>query len=284
MGEIDEFFQKNIPLIFNLLDAHLAPCDKLLRRFQPFRDSTSMDARDRFLERVKAALGRGPYDPLSTPSDRSTLPPLGKVLPPLAPGEEVARFEAELAKVAGNAYRAATRKELSLHLLGILEPVTEVALSRNPLLERLGIGGLLAQAGKQVTWWPHAQGSAHHATEAQGFREAVFSAGAGITGVECVLAESGTLVLSSLREGTQLASLAPPVHVAVYTRDQVVATLEEALARIPVPRSPEEAAPGRSVVLITGPSRTADIEQILIRGVHGPKHLHAILVEDACLA
>jgi L-lactate dehydrogenase complex protein LldG len=101
--------------------------------------------------------------------------------------------------------------------------------------------------------------------------------------VEFVLAESGTLVLASRTEGSQLASLAPPVHVALYQRSQVYASLEEILERLPVPRDPHEPLPGRSVVFITGPSRTADIEQILIRGVHGPREVHAILVEDSCL-
>ncbi|MGH9357145.1 MAG: LUD domain-containing protein, partial [Terriglobia bacterium] len=80
----------------------------------------------------------------------------------------------------------------------------------------------------------------------------------------------------------QLASLAPPVHVAVFRRTQVMETLEEVLAAAPAPRESGRSAP-RSIVFITGSSRTADIEQITIHGVHGPTQIHAILAEDSCL-
>lgn len=204
-------------------------------------------------------------------------------MPPLESNEVITKFESELAKVGGNAYRGGTAEELLAHLEEILKPVAEVVLSRNPLLVRLGLESLLAGWGKRVSVWPFPPQSDASEREAKEFRDSVLTAQAGITGVDCVLAESGTLVLSSLTEGSQLASLAPPIHIALYTRIQAVATMEEALERVPFPRSPEEPAPGRSVVFITGPSRTADIEQILIRGVHGPKYVHAILVEDACL-
>ena len=97
-----------------------------------------------------------------------------------------------------------------------------------------------------------------------------------------MLAESGTLVLSSATEGVQVASLAPPVHVALYRRSQLVGSLDEVLAKLPISNSSGRSTAGRSVVFVTGTSRTADIEQILIRGVHGPREAHAILVEDSC--
>jgi L-lactate dehydrogenase complex protein LldG len=162
----------------------------------------------------------------------------------------------------------------------------KVVLSRNPLLAELNIETLLRSFGKNVSVWPASaerevsKGESSLST----FAEASFAASVGITGVEYALAETGTLVAASWTEGAQLASLAPPVHVALYRRTQLVGTLDEVLERLRVACATREAAWGRSVVFITGTSRTADIEQILIRGVHGPGEVHAILVEAECFA
>ena len=210
------------------------------------------------------------------------------VLPPIPPGEVLARFETELAKVAGVAHRAANRQELEEILSVILfqANAANVVLSRNPLLAELKIEALLRSFGKNVSVWPASAGREVSKGEPSRstFAEASFAATAGITGVEYALAETGSLVAASWTEGAQLASLAPPVHVALYRRTQLVATLDEVLERLRVACAPREAAWGRSVVFITGTSRTADIEQILIRGVHGPGEVHAILVEAECLA
>jgi L-lactate dehydrogenase complex protein LldG len=68
--------------------------------------------------------------------------------------------------------------------------------------------------------------------------------------------------------------LLPPVHIAVVPCARLLASLDELLATVAMP-----ADLTRSMVLITGPSRTADIEQILVRGVHGPGEIHVVLVE-----
>jgi L-lactate dehydrogenase complex protein LldG len=199
------------------------------------------------------------------------------------------KFEAELTKVAGIAHRAANRQGLEEILQAILAQAnaTSVVLSRNPLLGELNLEPLLRKWGKSLSVW-QALGAGDAPVAGNGslraFAEASFAATVGITGVEFALAETGSLVVSSWTEGAQLASLAPPVHVALYRRSQLVASLEEVLERLPLAGAPEQGVPGRSVVFITGTSRTADIEQILIRGVHGPGEVHAILVEAACFS
>jgi len=219
------------------------------------------------------------------------LPPtstLLEVLPPIPPEEVLSRFEAELTRVAGVAHRAASRQELE-EILGVilLQAKAESAvLSRNPLLKELGLEALLRDWKKGVTVWPAAEDGAAPVAESslRTFAKASFSAIVGITGVEFALAETGSLVITSWTEGAQLASLAPPVHIALYRPGQLVASLDEVLERLRVAFPPSEPAWGRSVVFITGTSRTADIEQILIRGVHGPGELHAVLVEEGCFA
>ena len=70
-----------------------------------------------------------------------------------------------------------------------------------------------------------------------------------------------------------MISLLPPLHIAVVPVDRILTGLDELLTREPLP-----ADRSSSMVLITGPSRTADIEQILVRGVHGPGEIHVVLV------
>jgi len=239
-----------------------------------------MATREQMLERVRKALGRTQAS-IGVPH-----PPtydLTGVMPHLAPDQYQAKFEAEWTKVAGVAHRVSTGQELERILQKILAAsgTNAVVLSRNPLLAELRLADRLTSLGEVVTAWPDGP-PAPDGPLLQEFQAASFEAGVGITGVDYVLAETGSLVLTSLTEGAQLASLAPPVHVALYRRDQLVGSLDEVLAKLPLQPTSGRAAPGRSVVIVTGTSRTADIEQILIRGVHGPREAHAILVEDSC--
>jgi len=95
----------------------------------------------------------------------------------------------------------------------------------------------------------------------------------GITSADYALADSGTLVMIASPSEARVISLLPPEHIAIVPGDRILTGLEELFTLIPYP-----AGRTSSMVLITGPSRTADIEQILVRGVHGPGRLTVVVV------
>jgi len=98
-----------------------------------------------------------------------------------------------------------------------------------------------------------------------------FELHAGVTGVAAAIARSGTIALHSGPGRPGMLSTAPPLHVAVVRAEQIVGSLADYLA------TPVDAEPSARV-LVTGPSKTADIEGILITGVHGPGRLVIIVV------
>lgn len=108
-------------------------------------------------------------------------------------------------------------------------------------------------------------------------RDELLACEVGLTTAQWGIAETGSLVLVSGEEHHRRLSLTPTVHIAVLSADRIVATLGEALAKA---RGTTPAPPG-AITLITGPSRTADIELTLVVGVHGPKELHVLLLSGA---
>jgi L-lactate dehydrogenase complex protein LldG len=103
------------------------------------------------------------------------------------------------------------------------------------------------------------------------------SAAVGVTAAAYGIAETGTLVLCGGPEGGRIESLLPPAHIALLPVGRVVADLPEVLEALERDHEFERSS---AVTLITGPSRTADIELTLTIGVHGPKQLFIILVHD----
>jgi L-lactate dehydrogenase complex protein LldG len=101
--------------------------------------------------------------------------------------------------------------------------------------------------------------------------DAQFDAIVGITGVFAVIAETGTLVLASDTTRSRGTFLIPPVHIAVVRQFQVIPDMLDLWPLV-------GNMPPTALTLITGPSKTADIEGILVTGVHGPGAVHVILV------
>ena len=108
-------------------------------------------------------------------------------------------------------------------------------------------------------------------------RTKALQADVGITGVEFAIAETGTAVLSSDSETGRLVGLAPPVHIVIVKRGQVLPSLDE-LFLLRKWQSTNGLAP-QYASLISGPSRSADIEYTLVTGVHGPGDVRMVLVD-----
>ena len=107
--------------------------------------------------------------------------------------------------------------------------------------------------------------------------DAVDSCQAVLTGCALAIAETGTVVLDSgPAQGRRALTLLPDFHVCVVFGDQVVETVPEAVRAL----GPRVGERGRPLTLVSGPSATSDIELTRVEGVHGPRSLWVILVEE----
>jgi L-lactate dehydrogenase complex protein LldG len=98
---------------------------------------------------------------------------------------------------------------------------------------------------------------------------------ASVTGADAGIADTGTLVLLPGAHEPRTLSLVPAVHIAVLMVSGLYASLPAALRAL----SPQDDMPS-NLLLISGPSKTADIQQVLAYGAHGPKELVIVLVND----
>lgn len=97
----------------------------------------------------------------------------------------------------------------------------------------------------------------------------------GITGVFAAIAETGTLMMLSGPQSPASLHLLPETHIAVVLASRVVPHYEDAIARM----REERGQPPRAMNLVSGPSRTGDIEQTIVLGAHGPYRVHLVIVE-----
>lgn len=164
----------------------------------------------------------------------------------------IERFDLELITLGGSVHRIRSQELQSAILRFLNDREIQHVQSWNDL--PLKFGDALRQNDIEVS-------SVHSA-----------SIRAGITGALAGIAETGSLVIPG-GEGRPLsASLVPEIHLAIIDSTCLVSSLEEALRLPEIVKAP-------ATVIVTGPSRTADIEMTLTIGVHGPKELHVFLVD-----
>lgn len=176
-----------------------------------------------------------------------------------------ARFTAALTAAHGEVHRASSLVEaldvLGRTLIGL--NAQQVAVNVEPPLDGIDLAGR----------WPAIQW--HIVDQTPGdLRAFCAAADVGVTGVDAALAETGAIVVSSGPGRSRLAPLLPPVHIALAPASRLTTDLFTWTAA-------RGGAMPASLTLISGPSKTADIEQTMAIGVHGPKRLIVILYQDS---
>jgi L-lactate utilization protein LutC len=209
-------------------------------------------SRDHILHRIRTALGRSPGQAAADlPAPRIRVPRVDMEA-------RIASFRTRLEQLAGHAHRVATAEEARDFVVAAIAGKCGVA-SNAPYLAECGIAAL--------------PGVRSGITDRAELRELCATADFGITSADYALADTGTLVMISSPREARMISLLPPAHIAVLPRDRILTGLDELFSLHPCPSIETS-----SMVLITGPSRTADIEQILVRGVHGPGEVTVVIV------
>jgi L-lactate dehydrogenase complex protein LldG len=241
-----------------------------------------MATRAEFLGRVRAEVARArpaaPFHPTPRPARPAEAADLVRRQMLERWPEALARFQLEFERVGGVLHRVATRAEVP----GVVAAIARERGARELVTwtaAALGIdlAGPLGAAGLGVSPAPAGAGEAERVAH----RAAAAAAGVGVTGTDWAIAETGSLVLVSGAGRPRTTSLLPETHVAVFGPGQLVESLEQVGVMLEALHVDGGARlSGAMVNVITGPSRTADIELTLTRGVHGPREVHAIFVDE----
>jgi L-lactate dehydrogenase complex protein LldG len=220
-------------------------------------------ARAQMLRRIREAVLEGNRAGGSPP----TIPERGQVGYQGAGGDPAARFREEFTTAGGRLHVVADHAGAAGIIVDLVRSrsIHCVLLGHGEVLDALPIVEPLRAAGVEIL---------KVGTAAAEDREALFQAELGLSGVDYLLAETGSIVLASRPEQPRSLSLLPPVHIAVAERRQILPDLFDLFT-----------APGVNAAdlpacfsIITGPSKTGDIELRLVTGVHGPGEVHVVLI------
>ena len=220
---------------------------------------------------------------------RDKLKPAGPVVPhpgafataPMPPtvDDTIAQFTQACEAVGGRVSRVATAADAADIVLGYLEapewqptatpgPAPFVSWDASHLVLPDVVGFVHSRGAERLDAFVHPD----QATRDTDYRR-LDTAVVGVTGAHAALADTGSVVLVHGEGRARLVSLLPPVHVALVPIDRLHATLGELFVA-----EPALLRTSANVVVVTGPSRTADIEMTLTRGVHGPRIVHVVFV------
>ena len=226
------------------------------------------DSRDDVLATVARGVRVGVLPPGATADHPGAPPVLDR---PSDFGAMAASFAAELEKLSGVVHRVPDEAGAVAAVLALVEArgATRVLAWDDRWLQPEGIGNSLRARGVTLEpcWLPAA------GPERAARLQALDAVPVGLTGAFAALADTGSVVVVSGPGRGRIASLMPPTHIAVVRAEQLFPSLGHFLVA-----NAGAAEIGSNMVVITGPSRTGDIEGTLVLGVHGPGDLHVVLV------
>lgn len=219
--------------------------EKILRRI---REALSVKAPARHL--VGNASAASPHDP------EDWLPPV-----PATEAEMIALFEKNSTDLKTEIRRCADASSVveQLGLLARENAWKSIGAHRfalgNDAVDALGIPVLLTDQAYETA--------------------ALERCDAGVSGCDCLVAQTGGIMVTASSAGGRALSVLPPHHVVIASTSQLLGDLADAFALL----RKTYGGPPAFVSFITGPSRTGDIERILVLGAHGPKKLTVLLVQ-----
>lgn len=146
----------------------------------------------------------------------------------------------------------------------------------HPLINDLDLETALGEKGITVHTAAFA-GEKSHKEQRAGIRHNIESSFAGITSADFCLAQTATLVMKSRQKEARSVSLVPSIHIALIKKEQILLNLKELYAVLNCSNEPVKIP--HHMVLVSGPSKTGDIELVMVHGAHGPRALHLIILE-----
>jgi L-lactate dehydrogenase complex protein LldG len=224
-------------------------------------------SRDRgaFLETVRKAVGAG-----NRPGVSAEIAPRGAIGYQGAGADPSARFCEQFAAAGGQAHVVSDLEAAARKVLALAEQVSHrrILLGEGTVIAALNLRGPLQAMGCAVTGVEANPDDANH--------NRFFAADVGITGVDYLIAETGSIIYLARPRGPRSLSLLPPVHIVVASTDQLLPDLFDLFG---LPELKETGVLPSCVSVITGPSKTGDIELTLVTGVHGPGEIHVVLIQ-----
>jgi L-lactate dehydrogenase complex protein LldG len=241
------------------------------------------DNRRRFIDRVRRALktktsyGQGEpiYGALPEPKISDRPPDIMAVL-----AENAAEANIQMIRAKDVVEAAAAIKDIVNRTEAEWQDQEAVIAWDHPLLEQVDVKSVVESLGIDCFVVQADPETSLSAQDRDTFRQRLMQSKIGITSADYCIAQTATLVLRSHPGQTGAVSLVPSVHVAVILASQILPDFVSFYAILEQQQHADPDTLTHRLTLISGPSKTGDIELVMVHGAHGPRVLHLVVVDD----